>query len=39
LGLPAGSKLAETERFAERMINLCHDPVEYGDYDVILEQS
>jgi hypothetical protein len=33
------SKLAETERFAAKMSELCDGPVKYGDYDVIRDQS
>jgi hypothetical protein len=33
------SKLAETERFAEKMAKLCDGPVKYGDYDVIRDKG
>jgi quinol monooxygenase YgiN len=33
------SKLAETERFAAKMSELCDGPVKYGDYDVIRDKD
>ena len=33
------SKLAETERFAARMAELCDGPVKFTDYDVIRNNS
>jgi hypothetical protein len=33
------SKLAETERFAAKMAELCDGPVKFADYDVIRDKS